>query len=279
MLSLTIDFKVLYRLNLKIFFLLLSFFLLSCSGGNGNNNSSEVKGSSSDNSGIVSSDKGNSGEGLSGGGSWDKTLSLSTIDSGFPNSFNKNGLTIQKIYAGKNYHYYSTNDASSFQNSLSSRGFVIDDTGSVCNDGVVSSATGFYKYNAKRSMLGCAGIEHDFSYKDLAGYYSNFSTNLISANSSDQPSDSDLIDAFGAISGTQNTAWRAIITVDNSNARSAISSYESALSSSGFFCTAGKDISNGRMCGNISGGIQFFFGFLDNGNTLDIGWSIQKTTI
>jgi hypothetical protein len=68
MLSLMADFKVLYRLNLKIFFLILSFFLISCSDGIGssNNNGSDNGGVEDSSVNNVDTNANKSGAGTSG---------------------------------------------------------------------------------------------------------------------------------------------------------------------------------------------------------------------
>ncbi|MDR3177734.1 MAG: hypothetical protein LBT96_02000, partial [Campylobacteraceae bacterium] len=172
----------------------------------------------------------------SGGKNWDSSLSLTTIDNNFPKSFNKKELKIKDVYAGKSYQSdYSEGVANSFKNSLLRKSFTADSTGSICNNGVAydNATAGFYKRNAKRSMLGCIDVGHVFSknYK-----YTYFGTNLISTDGSDQPSDSDLSSAFGQIPGIQGTAWRTIVAVNNADARNAINSYKNTLVKSGFSC-------------------------------------------
>ncbi|MDR1007089.1 MAG: hypothetical protein LBL65_00805 [Campylobacteraceae bacterium] len=135
------------------------------------------------------------------------------------------------------YRDYSENTASSFKNSLLSKGFVIGSIDSVCDISkpfAISFAI-YYKHNAKRSMLGCTEIGYAWrNYFIYSGDFNYFDIYLISTDGTDQPSDSDLHGVFGTVSGSQESALRAIIAVDNSNARDALSSYKAALTKSGF---------------------------------------------
>ncbi|MDR1007296.1 MAG: hypothetical protein LBL65_01865 [Campylobacteraceae bacterium] len=158
MLSSMADFKVLYRLNLKIFFLLFSFFLIGCNGGSGNSNGVE---NSSGN--VNTNNVGTSNGGLCGDINYEgvkKTTNFPIYDlpaNTFPTNHDFTYNHIPNISAydtllqGNGLIRYQSNDTVSLY--IYSSGGSLPDIGVVTHKNSDSSYTAIINYNSNPSLL------------------------------------------------------------------------------------------------------------------------------
>jgi hypothetical protein len=158
------------------------------------------------------------GCGSSGGGGGGDSLSITAINSAFPN-LNENDLTVTARYAAKWYDYSAQPEAvDSFKSSLLEKKFVVG-AKLECED-----YENFYRQDG--IMLACAETD-TFDDIDIA---------LGSTDGSYAPTDADLNNVFGAVPGKLYYVERGLQVAADLNAESAMLSYAAALQRSGFEC-------------------------------------------